>query len=722
MKQVVISYSSPAKTIKVPVAALKPGFVLVRNRFSAVSVGTERVAARYGQMSFMQKAKEKPEQVKKVLESFVQNGINTTLERVKNAMEKLNYSGYSSSGVVDQVGPNVTEIKVGDRVACAGGGYAVHAEFCCVPKRLIVKLPDSVSHENAAFATIGAVAMHGFRTGDAAVCERVAVIGLGIIGQLLCQIADAAGSDVIALDIKQSRVQLATGSGTIRGITIGAGTEVNEVLQLTNGRGADIVFICAATNSSEPVHLAAQIARDRGRVVIVGDVGMSLDRQILYDKELDVRVSRSYGPGRYDREYEEKGLDYPYPYVRWTEQRNIESFLELIAKGKINFTNLITHRFPVEEAETAFNLFVAPGSEDPIGVLFSYNQTVTTDGSQSVRLQLPHKKQSYEISAVRLGFIGPGAFARNVLLPALMKQNVVNVAVAATTGLASTEVAHRYKFSYITTDIEKIFTDSDINTVFISTRHNSHAALVVRGLDAGKNVYVEKPLATSVTEVTEVCNAFGRSKGTVMVGFNRRFAPFSQRVKKLLSNVTPPVIMMRVNAGAIERTHWSMSEDEGGGRIIGEGCHFIDLMQFFAGAHVTSVYAQAQRDSISLEQDVCATLSFQNGAIGTLVYTSKGDSRYPKEYIEIFWNGNVAVINDFKELTLLINGKTQKVKSRQDKGFEAEMAAFVHHLEGKGECPILFDDIINSTLATIAVVESCRTGTSVSINSSEEIL
>ena len=390
----------------------------------------------------------------------------------------------------------------------------------------------------------------------------------------------------------------------------------------------------------------------------------------------------------------------------------MESFLEIIGRGNVKVTPLITHRFPISKADEAFKLLVNPGEEDPIGAVITYDPLPEKETIQTITLTTD---SGHSEGTPRVGFIGPGSFARNVLLPALMKQKVTPVAIAGTTGMSPTEIGKRYNFSYVTTETGKILEDTTINTVFITTRHDSHAELVVKALRAGKNVYVEKPLATTVEELQEVCNAYNDCNGSVMVGFNRRFAPFSVKTKQFLPASVPPVILIRVNAGPVDERHWTMSEDEGGGRIIGEACHFIDLMQFIAGAPITCVYAQAQRESPNLEQNLCATITFQNGAVGTLLYTAQGDTSQPKEYMEFYAGGKVAVINDFHELTLVAHGKATTEKKRQDKGFEEEMKAYVAHLRDGIDCPIPFGQSVITTLATIALLDSCRAGKPIDI-------
>jgi predicted dehydrogenase len=713
MKQIVFSRRSPARLADVPVPALKRGFILVRTHFSAVSIGTER-AAGVGGTNLLRKVLEKPGQIKQVLDMAMSQGIASAAQRVTAALDAWMPSGYSNAGVVVAVADDVNEFKVGDRVACSGGGYAVHAEFCVVPRRLAARIPDGVATDAAAFATIGAVAMHGFRVGEVGLGETVAVIGLGIVGQLLCQIAAAAGARVIALDLDSQRTGLAASLSGGTQVDISSGSEVATTYALTGERGVDVVFLCAATSSDEPARLGMSIARDRGRVVVVGDVGLDIDRQLMYEKELDLRISRSYGPGRYDRDYEERGHDYPFGYVRWTQQRNVEAFLELLERGALKIAPLITHRATLENAEQTLAL-LSSGEEKPLGVLLGYDIENTPVLERSVRPEVANSRRNRGLSEPRIALIGPGAFASSVLLPALARNGVRPVVIAGNGGLAAADVARRIGATQATTDVDAVFSDPGVDAVMISSRHDSHAGLVIRALEAGKHVYVEKPLGTTYEQLEAITTAYNRSDCEVMVGFNRRFAPFAVRAREWLPAEIAPMILYRVNAGVIDSKHWTRAGDDGGGRIIGEACHFIDLMQFFARSPIKSVHAQAMRGGIGLEQDACITVSFQNGAIGTLLYTAQGSANYRKEYIELFAGGRVACIDDFSALTVAGSERNVRSGARQDKGFTAEMAAWLAHLRGGGPCPIPFAESLSSSIATIAAIESARGATTVEV-------
>jgi predicted dehydrogenase len=707
VRQVAFSRGSPVRVVDVPVPRLRPGTVLVQTHYSAISVGTERQAAALGSMSLVGKALAKPQQVVQVVRGIFKDGLAATYERAKGALDEWLPGGYSNAGVVIAVGDEVTQLRIGDRVACGGGGHATHAEYCVVPQRLVVKVPAEVALDDAAFATIGAVAMHGFRVGEAVLGERVAVIGLGIVGQLLCQFAAAAGCRVIPMDIDPGRVRLASELTAQSGVVVGTGSDVAEVLSLTQQRGVDVVFVCAATASSEPMQLAANLARERGRLVVVGEVGLQLDRQKIYDKELDLRISRSYGPGRYDPSYEQRGIDYPYGYVRWTQQRNIESVIELLARGKLSVKPLVTHRFAIADAAQAFETLTSKEQRSPIGALFEYDTTGQHPEQRRIALNAPAPARA---GKPRIALIGPGAFAKTVVLPALAKNGITPVVVAGSSGLAPTQTAARLGAEYASTDVRDVLSDASIDAVVITSRHDSHAAMVVAALEAGKHVYVEKPLAMTFDELERVVKAYNAAARSVMVGFNRRFAPFVRKLKAFLPPSVPPVITYRVNAGALPQNHWAMSSEEGGGRIIGEACHFVDLMTYLAGAPVQSVYAAAQRDATALEQNVTVLLTFRNGAIGTLVYTAQGNAQIAKEYLEVFAGGKVGIIDDFSRLVLADERRSDEQRARQDKGFADEMQAYLQHLVGGAPCPISFEESLGTSLATIGIVESYRSG------------
>ena len=718
MRQLVISPSSKGRLIEVPGPTLRSNGILVRLAYSAVSVGTERAAAKASHQSLLEKAKSRPEQVKQVIKKIQADGIKSSLGLVQGALEKWQGSGYSCAGTVVAVGRDVAEFRVGDRVVCAGG-TAQHAEYVSVPRRLAAKVPDGVSLDQAAFSTIGAIAMHGFRLAQLNLSEHVAVVGLGIIGQLTCQIAAASGLNVTAVDVKADTVDRALKvSGAHHGIVLGNGSEIELSKQITNGRGFDAVLICAATASNDPIQMAEEITRDKGAIVIVGDVGLALKRPGMFEKELRVMVSRSYGPGRYDPEYEDRGNDYPYGFVRWTEQRNLESFLNLIERGKLQVGPLITHTFPFDQVEKAFEVVVT-GEGGPVGILLEYPQE-SEPPAKIVKLTQPQPVAAASGKA-GIAFLGAGSFSRTVLLPAIMETSGVNpVAVLSSSGVSATQLAQKYGFGRVSTDSQDVLGDDKVKAIFVVTRHDSHASYVMSALKAGKSVFVEKPLATTVEDTLAICEVQRETAGMVMVGFNRRFAPQTTKLKKFFGTQHGPmVITVRVNVGPLAK-HWSLDANDGGGRIIGEGCHFVDLIQAIAGSPIVKVFAQSLPVvGERLEENICATFTMADGSVASLNYNGVGDGTHPKEFIEVFADGKVAVINDFRELTLVGSGKSTTEKSKQDKGHKTEISLFVDALNQGKPCPLPFEESVSATLATFAILESCRTGQPIEIGSVE---
>lgn len=716
-----MSARKPARLVDVPAPGLRRGTVLVRTAVGAVSVGTERVAATHGHTSLIGKMRAHPDKVRQVIEMVRRQGIMETYHRVNEVLERWNATGYSCSGVVEAVGADVSEFRVGDRVACGGGGHAAHAGWCVIPRRLLARIPEGVALDEAAFATIGSIAMQGVRQAEIAPCDRVAVIGLGIVGQLASQIAAASGAIVTGMDLQAGRVELALAQGAASGIVIGAGDETEKALQLTDGRGFDVVLLAAATSSSDPVRLACAIARDRGRLVVVGDVGLNLDRQAMYDKELELRLSRSYGPGRYDPAYEDQGIDYPYGYVRWTEQRNMESVLSLLARGRLKVKPLITHSFPIAEVDKAYGSVVQPQGAPPIGIVLDYQaldeprQTAIT-----LRARTSAAKGGAGQKTVGIGFIGTGSFARSVLLPALRGTAAEPVAIASSTGVGPVQLGERHGFATATTDIQAVLDDARVRAVFIATRHDSHAQLVSRALAAGKAVFVEKPLAVDEAGVRQVCEAQAAHGGLVMVGFNRRFAPMTKKLKAFFGASHGPLsLSMRINAGPIAQ-HWSLSVADGG-RIVGEGCHFVDLLAHVVGAPVTRVFASAHRvQAERLEETIAATLAFADGSVATLTYIAIGDTSLPKEHLEVFGDGKSAVLVDFTQLHLHARGSVRSQRASQDKGHGAELQAFIAAVAAGTGSPIPLTEAVDASLATLALLDSCRTGHAIDLQPTQE--
>jgi len=719
--QVIQNYKSGELAVDdVPEPALQEGGILVRTMFSLISAGTERTTVETAQKNLLGKARSRPDLVKKVFQVARRDGVGQTFQMVKNKLDTPLPLGYSSAGIVIGVGAGVSEFAVGDRVACAGQGYASHAEVVFIPKNLAVKLPDNVSLEDAAYATLGSIAMQGVRQAEIMVGENVAVVGLGLLGLITVQILRACGCRVIGFDIHSSTCATAKELGADHAFLIDE--EYDPVLErLTDGYGVDSAIITAAAKDNGPVVLAGEIVRNKGKIVIVGAVPADIPRSPFYEKEIDVKFSRSYGPGRYDVSYEERGMDYPHGYVRWTENRNMMSFLQLVSQAKINLKSITTHRFKIEEAKNAYDLITYKvKNESFIGILLAYDHRAA-DTEKAVFIKgSPSKKHSNKI--ISAGFIGAGSFAQNFILP-ILKQNKKNVrltGVSTSKGITSKNVAKKFKFFFSTTDNNQILKDEEIQAVFIATRHNLHARYVIESLKAGKAVFVEKPLAMNLAELNQIALAHRENPHSVMVGFNRRFAPTIVEMKTFFGKrVQPAVINYRVNAGFVPKEHWTQDSVEGGGRIIGEVCHFVDLLMHLTGSLPIKVYADlvsAARDEMISKDNVSITFKYRDGSIGNIIYTAAGDKTFPKERIEMFCEGSVAVIDDFKTVTFSRHGKTKTFGgSTQDKGYRGTLQAFIQSLQTGSDCPIPLQESVHSTMATLKILESLSVGYPVNI-------
>ena len=694
----------------VPAPRALKGCVLVRVAASLVSAGTERASAEFASKNLFQKAQARPDLVRDVVSKIRREGVWSAVSAVQSRLDQPSVLGYSCAGTVVEVGDGVSDIRVGDWVACAGAGFAVHAEFACVPRMLVAKIATSnVDFESAAFTTLGAVAMHAVRTAEVKLGEVVAVIGLGLLGQLAVQILRAAGCAVIGLDLVQARAALAVAMGATAATT-SAEEYYDFCLRYSNGYGADSVLITAETPSSEPVNLAAKVARDRGIIVAVGAVGMELERRGYYEKELDFRVSRSYGPGRYDTAFERKGIDYPIGHVRWTETRNMEAFLQLLADDKLDLKPLVTHRFDIRNAASAYELIAGESPQPHLGVLIQYPADELSD---STRIEVAGRdSQAACGERVRVGLLGAGNFACSVLIPAMRQSATELTGICSANGVSAQSAAKKFGFAFCTTDEDQICGDESINTVAIATRHHLHAAQVIQALENGKHVFCEKPLCLTEDELDAIQTAYAAAGDCrLMVGFNRRFAPMIQQVKAFLDQGKGPcTLQYRVNAGPLPADHWINDPEQGGGRIQGEMCHFVDLLSFLCESE--PVVVQAKGSTSSGGQDVCATIDFADGSIGTITYSCNGDRVFSKERIEVFRGGTVAVLDDFRQLDLIRHGKKKVVRSRfrQDKGHNAEWRAFADSITSGNPVPIAFEEIVLSTLATLGIAESLRTG------------
>ena len=732
MKQVLQQLRTGQITVEeVPAPQLLPGCVLVRIAASVVSAGTERASSEFARKSLLQKAKSRPDLVREVISKVQRDGILSAVQAVRSRLDQPQNPGYSSAGRVIAVGEGVTDIQPGDRVACAGAGIAVHAEIACVPRLLLTRIPapdpltaDEVPFDQAAFATLGAVALHGIRTSEARLGDLVAVIGLGLLGQLTVQLLKAAGCRVLGMDIDPTRSELASGLGA-DGVASAGSAFRDLCLEASAGAGVDAVLITAETASSDPVNLAGAVARDRAVVVAVGTVGMDIERKAYYEKELDFRISRSYGPGRYDAAYEQKGRDYPIGYVRWTETRNMETFLQLLAQKKVDVGALITHRYPVERARSAYDLITGRSRERFLGVVIQYS-----GGSEAVRtLSLVASSQSAKGSrsheGVRVGLLGAGGFASSTLIPAMKASSATSlVSVCAATGSRAQHAAQKFGFRDCTTDDAALIRNPNIDTVVIATRHHLHAIQVLAAIGAKKSVFCEKPLCLTEGELREIIGAYlnidAADRPALMVGFNRRFAPMVVAMKSFLSSISEPLALTyRINAGYLPPDHWVNDREQGGGRILGEVCHFVDLLMFLSGSPIVEVAGRPVGSSARYSGDnVLISLRFANGSEGSISYLASGDRSFSKERIEVFGGGATAVLEDFRRLELVRNGRKKTVNSRwrQDKGHVEEWAAFVGSLQAGATPAIRFEDLMCSTLATLRIDESLAVGKSVRVD------
>lgn len=718
MKQLLQSTKDGTLIIaEVPIPSSQPGMVVVHNRVSLVSAGTERTLVNFAEKNMLQKARARPDLVRQVLDKVQRDGLLTTIETVQTKLDIPMALGYSSAGEVLAVGTGISDdFKSGERVACAGFGYAVHAEVVAVPKSLVVSIPPQVSFEEAAFTTLGTIALQGIRQATPQLGDNVAVIGLGLLGQLTIQMLKANGCRVFGIDLDPKRVLLARELGI--DAAVARANALSDGLQFTANRGFDSVLITADTQSDDPLVLAGELARDKGVVVAVGAVGMQVPRKIYYNKELDLRLSRSYGPGRYDPQYEEHGIDYPYGYVRWTENRNMQAFLHLVAAGKVNVKKLITHRFPIDQAETAYDIITGKTKAAFLGIVLTYSEHI--EQKQHVVLQTTSAKTSE--SKIRVGMIGAGNFVGSVLLPAMRKVEDLSLqGICAATGLSSVHQGTQFGFVYACTDEDRILNDPELDLVAIVTPHNLHAQQVVAALNHHKHVFCEKPLSLNEDDLVTVIRAYQQAKDChLMLGFNRRFAPLAVQLKDFVARVREPLLMhYRVNGGYIPLDSWIQDPAVGGGRLMGEVCHFVDFLSFLTGENPVSVYAQALPNAGRYADDnLSLILRYPNGSLGTITYAANGDKALGKERLEIFGGERAAVLEDFRQLHMVYQGKRReaRLRLRQDKGHLGEWQALARALKEGKPTPISFVDIVSTTLVTLRAGESLRSGETIPVD------
>jgi predicted dehydrogenase len=712
----------------VPMPTPREGMALVKVSASLVSAGTERMVVEFAEKSYLGKARSRPDLVRQTLDKAKREGVMPTVQAVFNRLDQPMALGYSSAGTIIALGKNMQGFKVGQRVACAGGGYATHAEYNVVPRNLLTPLPKNVDFESAAFTTLGAIALHGFRLAEPQLGENVAVIGLGLLGLLTIQMAAAAGCNVLGIDLDPKRIKLATSLG-LEAVTRPQAESASQAF--TANRGFDAVIICADTPSNDPVELAGVIARDRAKVVATGAVGLNIPRKIYYEKEISFINSRSYGPGRYDANYEENGMDYPIGYIRWTEGRNFQSVVDLLASSKLQVASLITHRFPIAEGAQAYEVITGKKKEAFLGVLLKYSNE-KQEMSKEKRVEFPLVTRRSSLNSVKLGVLGAGLYANATLLPVIKNNKDFElVGIASSGGLRAQHSGKKFGFQYATSSEDEIINDPNINTVAILTRHDSHADLVVKALKAGKHVFVEKPLAIDQAGLNKVIKQLTEDQrpkteknsqsstvhGLLTVGFNRRFSPLAQSLHKMLATQHEPRYMhYRVNAGYIPLNHWTQDPNLGGGRIIGEACHFIDLISFLVGAPPVSVAARALPDSGKYREDnVSMTFTFPGGSIGIVDYLANGDKSHPKERLEVFCESMIAVLDDYVSLTTIKDGKKNVESMAQDKGWKNEMTALAKSIREGSEPPIPYEHLIGVTRSAFAAVESARKGAIIKI-------
>ena len=710
MKQILQNLKTGKTALmEIPCPIVKQGHLLIKTAFSVISAGTERMLVEFGKANYLSKAKQQPDKVKQVLNKLKTDGILSTLNSVQAKLDQPLPLGYSNAGTVIEIGKGVDNFNIGDRVISNGP----HSEVVCVPKNLCAKIPEGVSEEEAAFTVLASIALQGVRLVRPTLGENFVVTGLGLIGQLVVQILIAQSCQVLAIDFDKDRLELAR-RFRAETVDLSKGEDpISRGLAFSKGQGVDGVIIAASTKSSEPIHQAARMCRKRGRIVLVGVTGLELSRAEFYEKELTFQVSCSYGPGRYDTEYEIKGQDYPFGLVRWTEQRNFEAILQMMQDKRLNIIPLISHRFPFEEAEEAYKLISS--KESSLGIVLQHplkKEKESKDLFSRNIILVQHKNGEKKPTEPVVGMIGAGNFTNQVLLPALKKTGVRLKSIASSSGVSGTYLGKKYGFEQSITDVDRIFNDPEISVVFITTRHNSHAQFVCRALEAGKNVFVEKPLAITLEELEKVIGIYNNSRKqispTLMVGFNRRFAPHIVKIKSLLDNIKEPkAIIITVNAGQIPADHWTQDPEIGGGRIIGEGCHFIDLMRFLVGYPITGVKSTVIGNYSKVEpgsDKITFTMTFADGSFGTVHYLANGYKSFPKERVEVFCGGRILALDNFRVLRGYGWPGFKKMRLlRQDKGHTEEIKSFFNTVRNGSVAPISAEEIFEVTRASLGM-------------------
>ncbi|XUM01760.1 bi-domain-containing oxidoreductase [Streptomyces venezuelae ATCC 10712] len=723
MKQVVQNYKSgELAVLDVPVPGCKPGGVLVRTAYSLISTGTELMKVSEAGMSMLGKARSRPDQVAKVMQSVATNGVPATYRKVMGKLDSYTPLGYSLCGVVEQVGAGIDDVKVGDLVACAGNEHALHAELNWVPKNLYTPVPDGVAPRHAAFGTVGSIALQGVRQGEPQLGDVALVIGLGLIGQLVVQLLSASGAVVVGVDPDPARCELAERLGAAATGDPASPAVEAAVAELTGGHGVDQVYLAAGGGSNQPVELAAHLSRDRGRVVDIGKCRLDLPWNAYYEKELDVRFSRSYGPGRYDPEYELEGRDYPIGYVRWTERRNLACFLDLLARDRVDVDPLVSHVADFDDAVETYRS-LKDGELKAVAVLFRYAEQEAEAVAEAPEVAVPAVRRAAAYAParpvrgpVRLAFVGAGNYATSMLLPHLAGREGVELStVVTTTALSAANAERKFGFRRATTDLDAVLGDPSIDAVFVVTRHSSHADLTQKALLAGKAVFVEKPLALTEDELAGVLSAVEKSgNDRLQVGFNRRFAPLLQEARKRFGDRTGPAsLRYLVNAGRLQHGSWYLQQGSEGSRFAGEGGHFVDTASWLLGADPVSVYAVAPAGN----EDLQVVLRYPDGSTATISYVTTGPAAFPKETLDLVADGKVLRLDDF--VRAQVYGPQKWVSSRlpkaRDKGQNAELAAFVRAVRTGGPMPVPLESLVATTAATLAVGAGLASGVPVTL-------
>lgn len=707
MKQLIQSYKTgKMEVVEVPIPGCGENGILIQTKSSLVSAGTEKMMIDLAKKSLLGKAKSRPDLVKQVLDKMKKEGFQTTFQKVMTKLDSPVPLGYSCAGEIIMSGNNVTGFSVGDRVACAGAGYANHAEINYIPKHLFTKIPDSVSYEDASFVTVGSITLQGVRQLDPTIGEKIAVIGSGLIGQITIQILKANGCNVIAVDIDKNKLTLAEDMGADQ--TSYSENLLNSTEEFTQGFGVDGVIIAASTKSKQVMAQAGEICRSKGRVIIVGMFPIEIPRDIYYKKELECKLSMSYGPGRYDPLYEEQGIDYPISYVRWTEQRNIETIISLIEQKKITPQKLITHKFGFDNVQNAYKLLSGKNSEPYLGIVLNYAKEVQKSTQENI-------SQEKTKSEIEFALIGAGNFSQSVALPTLKNFKINYNTLVDHNSTVLTDIARKYNFNTISSSMKDIFENELINVVMITTPHNNHANLVMECLKSKKNVFVEKPLSINEQDLVEIKKVYEKYPKSLMVGFNRRFSTHAKKIKEFMSNSSTPLIMNYViNAGDIPSEHWVQDPKIGGGRIIGEVCHFLDFLQYISDSNPVSIFATSLKTNNMLyknDDSLQVIISYKNGSIGSIVYHAVGDKSLPKEFFEVSAGNKTVKMHNYNTTEFYSNGHKSKYRSKkQDKGFTQEYQQFFNSIINNNPSPISFESLYLTTLSTFRIIESIKTG------------